>query len=216
MSSPALRALWIDEQNDPNYALDREYAITTVCRSARDPRTTPGALATDRARGFGTCLYRAASWTDVATGGAAFADLCSADLTRLAPGSQANDPRYCADVEKASFQTASAWIKFVSDFLLRFRQHRPSRVLDWTLEGFQGGNFDAAFVSAVIRSNANVVPQGYTATMEAFALDRVVLDLIGVGVPAARVMTFSDAAALPKLATSRWQGYAFTQGRLRP
>jgi hypothetical protein len=55
-----------------------------------------------------------------------------------------------------------------------------------------------------------VIPQLYTGSMEPLAADRVALDLVLHSFRDERIFGFYDAAALPE----RWEGYAFTQGRL--
>lgn len=196
-----LNACWVDENNDPTYDAFRRNGVTTVCRSLRDPKTTPAALAADRKQGFDVALYIVSSWYPQLDG-PGFAQEASFLLTRIAPRTTGT-PRVCLDMETHD-------VSYLEAALDTWRSLRPKRVTDWTLEGFQGGLFSRMFCSHVNYLWINVVPQFYTGSMAPLAADQVVLDLIARRFSPDLLMGFYDAAHLPE----RWNGYAFTQGRL--
>ncbi len=113
-------------------------------------------------------------------------------------------PFVCADIETKD-------VAFVLAFARRWRQLRPQRVTDWTLEGHQGGLFTEAQALELAAAFRFVVPQCYNGAMtevwDTYAMTR---NLVGAGFAFAQLRPFYDAARLPVW----WDGYAFTQGRL--
>jgi hypothetical protein len=124
-------------------------------------------------------------------------------LERVAPFTNADFPRVCVDIETHD-------VAYILAFLKRWRELRPTRTTDWTLEPFQGGLFTPADAIHIAAANVRVIPQLYFGDMAPAAADRVALNLVLASFLPMRLFGFYDAAALP----GRWEGYAFTQGRL--
>lgn len=100
-------------------------------------------------------------------------------------------------------------------FMVAWRAVRPHREIAWVIEGMQGGRLTAAQVRC-INSDTNLIVLAeafYDAegqSMLPFDRDRVRCDLIDYGIERARASVMYDAARL----NDRWDGCAFTQGRL--
>jgi len=207
----SFRAIWIDEGSDADRAKLRAHDITEPFYSVRDPRVTLAYLDNVQSEGFDPGIYAAWNWPETGinppyegwTKGAAFATWLSKQLARIAPNAPSHFPTVCADIETHS-------VLFILGFLSQWRKHRAARVTDWTLEGFQGGLFSPIDTLKIAAANVRIIPQLYAGDMRPLAADRVALDLVAHSFPPARIFGFYDAAALP----GRWEGYAFTQGRL--
>jgi len=194
-----MRAIWIDEGSDADYAKLRAHGmITSPYFSLRDPRVTRSYLDAVAAEGFTPGLFAAYNWYPTLDG-AGFAEKCDAELKRIGW----LNPPLCADIETHD-------VVYILAFLKRWRELRPKRLTFWTLEGFQGGLFAPADVLAINAARVHVVPQHYTGDMRPLAADRIAIDLIARGFDILRLWGFYDAASLP----GRWEGFAFTQGRL--
>jgi hypothetical protein len=206
----SFRAIWIDAGNDADYAKLARYGIDRPYFDIRDPRVTQQYLLEVHARGFKPGVYAAWNWPEAGKTGPSFASWLSAALEAVAPSSASTFPTVCVDIELHS-------PAYVLAFLKRWRELRPARVTDWTLEGFQGGLFSPLDTLAIARANVRIIAQLYTGSMAPLAADRVALDLVLHSFPPARIFGFYDAATLtpePGAEPSRWEGYAFTQGRL--
>ncbi len=194
-----MRAVWIDEGTDADRAKLRTHGITAPYFSVRDPRVTSDYLDAAATEGFRPGLYAAYNWYPWHDG-VGFAEKCDAELRRIA---WRGNPPLCADIETHD-------VAYILAFLKRWRELRPKRLTYWTLEGFQGGLFSPANVSAINAASVGVVPQHYTGDMRPLAADRIAIDLIARGFHILRLWGFYDGAALPE----RWEGFVFTQGRL--
>ncbi len=194
-----MRAVWVDEGSDASLVRLRARGIDSPYYSIRDPRVTSDYLDAVAAEGFTPGLYAAYNWYPALTG-LAFAEKCHYELRRIA---WLGNPPLCADIETHD-------VSYILAFLKRWRELRPKRRTYWTLEGFQGGLFSPADVRAINAANVHVVPQHYTGDMRPLAADRIAIDLLARGFDILRLYGFYDAAALP----GRWEGFAFTQGRL--
>ncbi len=192
--------VWVDEGSDPDYAKAARHSASGLSLSIRE--ATQASLAGLAQHGFKVGVYFAQNWYEAPTG-SALADIVSAKIDELAPNTQPDYPRVCADIETHD-------VGYILDFLRRWRQLRPRRVTDWALEGFQGGLFSRDAVSRILSANVAVVPSNYTGDMRPWAADRVALDLVRAGFPESVLHGFYDGAALPL----EWDGYVFTQGRL--
>ncbi len=197
-----MRAIWVDEGNDPAYDKLRAHGIDAIYLAMRDPRVTLAYLEGVRAQGFRVGVYFAQDWYTYQSG-ALLADRISHDLTTIAPAGGPDFPCVCADIETHD-------VGFILAFLKRWREHRQKRVTDWALEGFQGGLFSPTDVIHIAAANVGVIASTYTGSMQPLAADRVALDLVTHSFPPAMLYGFYDAAVLPL----EWSGYAFTQGRL--
>ena len=192
--------VWVDEGNDPDYDKLVKHGISGVSLSLRE--ATIERLDELPLKGFQAGVYFAQNWYDAATGHE-LADLVSARLQELAPGSPFDFPRVCCDIETHD-------VVYLLEFFRRWRAHRPRRLTDFALEGFQGGLFSEAVAQELTLLHVNMVPSNYKGDMRPWAADRVALDLVDRGFAPDRLFGFYDGAALP----AGWQGYVCTQGRL--
>lgn len=193
-----MKAVWIDNGADPNYDKLRAHGIDSAYFDPRDPRVTAGYLDVVRANGLAAGLYFAWNWYPNMTG-AWFATKVDQELRRIAW--HGNAP-VCLDIETHD-------VSYITGCLERWRQLRPTRQTDWTMEGMQGGLFSPQAVSEIVAANVRLAPSFYGGDMSPLG-HSVILDLLMAGFPGDRIIGMYDAAALPY----RWTGYAFTQGRL--
>jgi hypothetical protein len=221
-----MRAVWVDAGNDADVAKLRQYGIVSPYFDVRDPRVTKSYLQAVRAETLAPGVnlkpgvYAAWNWPEVGMSGAAFAEWLSAKCAALFAGTAPGFPSVCADIETHD-------VDYLLAFWRRWRELRPHRQTDWTLEGFQGGLFsydEARELAHLVHDTGTfpgfVVPQNYGAPLppdgsgetryQPLAADRVALDLVSHGFPTPYLYGFYDGAELP----SRWEGYVFTQGRL--
>lgn len=205
-----MRACWIDAGNDPNYAKLAANRIAWPYFDAREPRLSATYLDTVVANpGIEGCgLYVVNGWFPALTP-AQLAEWTHERL--LAIGWQGNPP-VMFDVEFASEPTKL--VPYVLALLRRWRELRPKRITDLTLEGHQGGLFRPADVIAVVAQTRFTVPQCYNGAMsQVWDTWAMFMDLNAAGWPPAKVCPFYDAAHLPEW----WgvpAGFAFTMGRL--
>lgn len=151
-----------------------------------------------KGHGYGVGIYTAWNWGNWT--GPEYAAWTDAELRRI--GWQGN-AAVCLDVETHDIAG------YVIPCLQHWRQLRPTRQTDWTLEGMQGGLFSREQVGLVMKANVRLAPSFYGGNMQ--PLDHsVTLDLLMAGFPGYAIVGMYDAARLPY----RWTGYAFTQGRL--
>lgn len=193
-----MRAVWVDAGNTFDKAKLDAHSIECVYYAANATNANVAEFAAASNAGFRVGIYAAwnwDSWTPVE-----FADWVHGRLLQI--GSPLN-PWVCLDIETHDVP----WIRTA---LGRWRQLRPTRKTDWTLEPMQGGLFTPEDARSINARNVGVVPQHYGGSMQPFAADRVAIDLIARGFNLLAIQGFYDAAALPL----DWSGYAFTQGRL--
>lgn len=100
-------------------------------------------------------------------------------------------------------------------FLREWRDLRPSRDTSWVIEGMQGGRLTPTQVVTINTDpNLTVFAESFYdadgQTMLPYDADRVRCDLIDFGVQRQRALVMYDGAHL----SDRWDGCAFTQGRL--
>ncbi len=193
-----MRAVWVDAGQGADVAKLKAHGIECAYFAANDPRVTARSLDVVAAAGFTVGIYAAWNWQPWTPAG--FAEWTHGRLLEI--GSPLN-PWVCLDIETHDV----AWILAA---LGRWRELRPSRKTDWTLEPMQGGLFSTDNARAINALNVGIVPQHYGGNMQPFAADRVALDLVFRAFHSWRIEGFYDAAALPL----DWSGYAFTQGRL--
>jgi hypothetical protein len=201
-----MRAVWVDEGQDPDYGKLAANGINWPYFALRDPRLSAPYLTSVAAHtGIDGCgVYAVASWFPTA-GPVTFAEWVDARLRAI--GWLGNAP-VMLDIEVSDLAA------YTVACLTRWRQIRPARVTDLTIEGHKGGVFqpvDVIHVSAKVRY---VVPQCYNGSMtQVWDSYAMVCDLAAAGFPLGKLCPFYDAAHL-----SQWwglpAGYAFTQGRL--
>jgi len=206
-----VKALWVDEDNDPNYAKVAQFGITALYFALRDPRLTPTYLGQVRARGFGVGVYAVQSWPEYGGDGThggpgdVFAENVAARLAVVAGTTLGrNHPKVQLDMEDHDPVN-------IARALTRWRELHRYQDTSWTMEAGQGGWMDAAFVAAVLLARVRLVPQCYNGAMtEVWDTLAYARDLTKRGFPDSLVSPFYDAARLPH----GWDGFAFTMGRL--
>lgn len=200
-----MKALWIDENTDPDYQRIRpwfppfEVPRARLCFAHRDPRLTPGYLQAVRERGYDVDLYWASTW-DADKSPEQWAALLNDRWKALGGAERLLSVQ--VDIEQHDPLRVAA-------FLAAWRKLRPGLRTSWTLEGFQGG-WVSAIREQVLAANILIVPQAYDGAMTPFDTDGVVRDLTARGFPHDRIVPFHDAAQLRR----GWSGYVFTQRRL--
>lgn len=203
-----MRAVWVDAGNDPDYAKLAENAITWPYFDIRDPRLTPAYLDAVRAHPDidGCGVYAVASWMPVLTG-PQFAEWVDTQLKRIA---WLGNPPVMLDIEGAAFDIDG----YVLPCLLRWRELRPRRITDLTIEGHKGGMFSLSQVREVAKRVRWTVPQCYDGGMTPWDTYAITADLFARGFMSPEVRPFYDAATLQEW----WgipDGFAFTMGRLK-
>lgn len=193
-----MRAVWVDEDSDANYDKLRAHGITAPYYSHRDTRVTASYLESVKAKGFAPGIFSAWNWFEDLTG-PQYAEHLSNELKRI--NWKGNAP-VLVDIETKD-------VAYILSFFKRWRELRPTRKTDWTLEGFQGGLFTGNSVGQIIGANVGVCPQLYAGNMTPLEHSPII-DLLIQGFPGSRLFGVYDAARLP----TRWRGYAFTSGRL--
>jgi hypothetical protein len=196
-----VKACWVDAGNDVNYDKFRQYGITIPYFDPRDPRITADYL--DRVVAHPGIehagIYTAWNWSTDFVDPASYAEWTNQELIKI--GWRGN-ARVCLNIETHD-------VNWILAALKRWRQLRPTRLTDWTLEGMQGGLFSTAAAQTINGYNIRPAPQFYIGNMQPQP-HSVVLDLTMSGFDCSKVIGMYDAAALPY----RWTGYAYTQGRL--
>lgn len=197
-----MRAVWIDEGNDPNWGVIEKAGIDQLYFSLQDPRVTKQYLQGAASRGYGIGVYVVSNWKDFSqVSGAAFANAVADKVEKIRMSNVS--PRVQLDVEQHDPQ-------FIIDMLARWRKRLPWQATSWTMEGMQGGWMGPDLVAAIVNARVRVVPQAYTGDMRPIAQDAVLRDLLKRGIPDTSINLFYDARTLPL----EWSGFAFTMGRL--
>lgn len=198
------RAVWVDEGNDADYWKLKAHGIVAPYYSIRDPRVTLAYLRDVEARGFTPGVYAVAGWPGTGLTGSAFADWLDLRLQAIAPGTPPAFPMVDANIE--SHDIAG----FVLPFWKRYREHRPKRITDWVLEGFQGGLLSPVDAGKIAAAGCGVYAENYTGSMQPLDAVANVLNLARASLPTGRLGIMYDAAELPP----SWSGKSFTAGRL--
>lgn len=207
----SMRAVWVDAGNDPDYAKLQANGITWPYFDIRDQRLTPtyldGVKAHPHIDGIGVYAVRGThSWveTDTLTP-AQFAEWVDARLKAIG---WLGNPVVMLDIEGMT-----NLVDFLIGTLIRWRELRPKRTTDLTIEGHKGGLFSEADAREVAKRVRWTVPQAYDGGMHPWDSWGVFSDLYAVGFAALEIVPFYDAATL----LPWWgipDGFAFTQGRL--
>lgn len=205
-----MRAAWGDLKQDPPYAKLADNGITWPYFDIRDPRLTPAYLDSVKAhagiKGCGVYSVRGSnSWPETHTmTPTQFAEWTDARLKQI---DWLGNLPVMFDIEVPNL------VPYVLATLRRWRELRPKRVTDLTIEGHKGGLFTLPDVRAVAGLVRWTVPQCYDSTMTPWDTWAVCFDLYARGFMSMEVRPFYDAAALqPWWGTP--DGFAFTWGRL--
>lgn len=208
-----MRVVWLNLSEGLNPSKLAGAGATGVAFDIRDPRLNLNFLRGIRDGELAPYVYTTPHWPETEKlNGAEFAVWTHALLNVIAPRTGAAMPAVCFDIEHHD----AAFVRSCFD---RWRELRPTRVTDWTLESFQFGWEDserfhlgwaASLTEDFARWNILVAPQFYKGDMTPFAADRAILNAIKGGVPADRLIGCYDAARL----FDGWSGYGFTQGRI--
>jgi hypothetical protein len=216
-----VRAVWLDAGSDPNttrlhaHGITRAYWPSHVLVNGawvRNSRLNADYLygpAPERTAGWnaavgGVGIYFGSSWP-IFTSPLDLARELDALLVQIGA-----DARRCAvhiNREQHDFD-------FVG-FLHEWRALRPNRETSWVIEGMQGGRLTREQTNAINSDpNLTVLAEAFYdaegQSMLPFDRDRVRCDLIDYGIQRQRAAVMYDAARL----NDRWDGCAFTQGRL--
>lgn len=206
-----MRAAWGDFGQDPPYAKLADAGVTWPYFDIRDPRLTPDYLDAVKAHpgidGCGVYAVRGTdSWpeTDDLTP-AQFAEWTDAALRHIG---WLGNPPVMFDIEGMP-----DLVPFVLATLKRWRELRPKRTTDLTIEGHKGELFRPADVINTVAKVRWVVPQCYDGAMHPWDTYAMAADLYAADFPAASVRPFYAAdKLLPWWGTP--DGFAFTWGRL--
>jgi hypothetical protein len=199
------RAVWVDAGNDPDYAKLADNGITWPYFDIREQRLTDAYLDAVRAHPAidGCGVYVVASWLPGFTG----PQLAEWTDARLRAIGWLGNPPVMFDIEGTQFDVQG----YVLPCLRRWRELRPKRITDLTIEGHKGSLFTPADVINVVAKVRWVVPQCYNGAMtQVWDSAAMLHDLTAHSFPPASVYPFLDAAHLGEW----WEGFAFTQGRL--
>lgn len=205
MASLSYNAIWIDENNDPNYSKLDGKGFKQLFFAHRDPRLTPAYLQSVRDKGYITGLYWASTW-DKDKSADFWVHILDTTMKRLGKmpiqvNIEEHDP-----------------VK-IADFVTGFRKIYPWVPLSLATEGFQGGWLVKNLV-LLDAQRVTLVPEAYAdlpgAPMTPYDTDAIVQDLVSQGFSYDRVVPFHDAKTLYRAgATPRgWRGFVFTQNRL--
>jgi hypothetical protein len=194
-----MRCVWIDEGSQPDFTKITNYGIQGLYFSTREQYVTPTYLDSIRDKGYVVGIYRAWNW-DAGLSGAKWADLLSAEVTRVGGNGKQLDVQ--ANIELKD----TLWIK---DFLIRWRQHRQLRPTSWTMEGHQGG-WMVGIKYWIEQSKVVLVPQCYDGAMNPWDSAAMVKDLKEDYKFSNPVIPFHGAKALRPWA----DGFIFTQNNL--
>lgn len=202
-----MRAVWVDAGNDPDYAKLDANGIGWPYFDAREERLSAAYLDNVRAHpGIDGCgVYVIAEWFPNLPGPqlAEYAD------HRLRDIAWQGNPPVMFDIEGAHFDLNG----YVVPCLQRWRELRPKRITDLTIEGHKGGMFSILQVRQVAKLVRWTVPQCYDGAMRPWDTYAMIADLQLRGFLSQEVRPFMDAAhLLPWWGTP--DGFAFTQGRL--
>lgn len=201
-----MRAAWGHPGSDPPYPELDDNGIRWPYFDIREPRLTPTYLDAVCAHPAvdGVGVYAVASWQHEDEP-EAFAEWVDARLRHIG---WLGNPPVCLDVEVADLAD------YCVRALTRWRELRPKRVTDLTIEGHKGGLFSPAQVVHVVAKVRYTVPQCYNGALsQVWDSYAMACDLVAAGFPIATVCPFYDAAHLPEW----WglpAGYAFTWERL--
>lgn len=208
-----MKVVWLDLGHKPDFAKLQTIGATGVAFDIRDAISRSYLQSLKKDSLLDPYVYSTPHWPETKDlSGAEFAVWTHALLERIAPRTGNTMPCVCLDIEHHDHL-------FVRTCLQRWRELRPTRVTDWTLESFQFGWEDEAgfhegwaaeLVDDVERYDVLVAPQFYKGDMAPFAADRAILNAVKGGMSADRLIGCYDARAL----ADGWRGYAFTQGRL--
>lgn len=202
-----MRAAWGNLRSGPPYAKLAAAGITWPYFDIRDPRLTPTYLdavrATPGVEGVGVYAVRGTdSWpeTDDLTP-AQFAEWTDRELKSIG---WLGNPPVMFDIEGMP-----DLVGFVLGTLRRWRELRPKRITDLTIEGHKGALFSPADVINTVAKVRWVVPQCYDGNMTPWDTWAIACDLYAAGFTPAGVRPFYSARALEPW----WgvpDGFAFT------
>lgn len=227
-----MKVVWLNLSEAPDFTKLRSIAATGIAWDIRDPKLNRTYLQGIRTEGFTPYVYSTPHWPETKDmDGVEFAEWTHRLLDAIAPRTGNAMPCVCFDIE---YHDAP----FVRSCLQRWRQLRPTRITDWTLESFQFGWEDAAgfhngwaagLVTDVVTYDVLVAPQFYYGPgplgpdMTPADPAQAILNAVKGGCPVDRLIGMYDAALLRVLLPDRtelavvdaWRGYAFTQGRIK-
>lgn len=208
-----MKVVWLDLGHKPDFAKLQTIGATGVAFDIRDAISRSYLQSLKKDSLLDPYVYSTPHWPETdELNGRGFAEWTSQRLDEIAPRTGQAMPAVCLDIEHHDS-------KFVYECLRRWRELRPTRITDWTLESFQFGWEDevgfhkgwaSSLVPVVEEFDVLVAPQFYKGDMSPFAADRAILNAVKGGMSADRLIGCYDARSL----ADGWRGYVFTQGRL--
>lgn len=197
-----MKYLWVDYPDNPYWEAIAKHGINGLFFDPRQERVTKAYLEDVASRGKAVGIYFGAAWGELGTTPESY----------VAKAQEWTDPlRKSTTFPRVQWDLEMHDPEFILAVLQLWRKKYPSQATSWTLESFQGGWMDTeAFVKPVLACRVRVVPQYFHGDMTPFAQDTAMRDLLVRGFPHSIISGHYDAARLP----DRWDGYAFTQGRL--
>lgn len=205
-----MRACFIDHDQEANYTLLRKHKVDEVVYPSIGENVNASLLEKAKNQGFNASLHIAWNWTGGFSSGAKFAEYCDRELRRIA---WLGNPKLVADIEKGAGLDDLRYVDYVVDFCRRWRELRPTRPTDITLEGMQGGLFDGreVAVAKIINANVGMVPQAYTGLEQPRAED-VIWRNLAPYFPAHKLrIYYLPRGGAPPM---DWDGYLWRQGLL--
>ena len=200
-----MKAVWVDEGNDPNLPVIDKAGIDQLYFSLQDPRVTLEYLNRYVGKGYGVGVYVVSNWGGYqGLSGADFAKKVAAQVRKIRVSNV--QPRVQLDMEQHDPD-------YVIQVLDQWRREPGMKwqATSWTMEGLQGGWLaQPSLLQAVIDNRIRVVPQAYTGDMKRISEDLIYKDMRNAGYPDSIISLFYDAKDLG----IGWDGWAFTMGRL--
>lgn len=198
-----MRFVWTDQGDDPSWGVGDKHGIDGYfCPLPSFDLLTPVVLDEASRRGHVQGIYLGHNWLPGKTP-AQIAALVSKDYKRI--GGAVRKLRVMLNLEEHDPE-------FIADTLEAWRDLHPYVPTSWSCEPMQGGWMHPEFVQRVLTCRVRVVPQAFWGSppMAPVETDQVLRDITRRGFPENVVSLFYDAAVL----RDRWDGYAFTMGRL--
>jgi hypothetical protein len=197
-----VRYLWVDKDNNAWWEAVAHYGIDGLFFDPRDPRVTKTYLENQHGKAVG--IYFGAAW----------GELGNTPESYVAKAKQWTDPlRKSNSFPKVQWDLEMHDPEFIIRVLQLWRKAFPWQDTSWTLEGFQGGWMDhEKFVKPLLAARIRVVPQYFQGDMTPWCPDTAMKDLLARGIPHTVISGCYDAGLL----LPWWDGFAFSQGRLRP
>ena len=192
-----MRFIWTDSGDDPSWHIGDAHGIDGYFAPLFDS-ITPAVLDEAFTRGHVQGAYFGHNWRP---------DVAAVDIAREV---SAEYKKLAIPGLRIMFNLEEQDPDFVVGVLEEWRRLRPKVNTSWSPALMQGGWMHPAFVQRVLACRVRVVPQCFDNLMTRYESDVIKADVVRRGFPENVVSCFYDARQLG----ARWEGYAFTMGRL--